>query len=518
MIDADGNGRTLRRAAGRAERQPVRHLPARTAQVRGHDQSEDEAVRVELEDDRQGAGRRDAQQARGPGQGLDGRDRDSARGRQGDGRQVHADAAAGAGRRLAHQHVPHGRARRASRSRRRAGRRRWWATSTRSTSSASSCSATRRAAVPPPAPPVAPAVAQGEVGRRQQHAGERAGRQEGARRREDRRRRGQEEVDALAPRSGERAVRRVASPRGAATRVGVRGRVAASRVPARGVRLDGDVVTRRRLRRRQRPRQLSAATSDGVRAGGAGGEAVRAVGGADGRAPLPADPAAAGAARGGAGSGAQAGEAGARAGRAPRLGDDRAGAAGARRRAAGPGRGRVSAGALRAGRAVAPHPACRALRRTARPSWPAHVRGEITEMLRTADIRRVGIGIDRSGRHDLRRRSACRRDTSSCSRRFRGSVPPGGQVSIQARIARRPRESGGRGHRARRYGARAEAAPAQGRDTRRSFAALAAGRYQVEIVASGKVGSTVLANFPALLRRRAARRRAARARASARSR
>ena len=88
MIDADGNGRTY------VELQVApngnlfdTYLPERR-KYEDTINPEDEAVLVELEDDRQGARRRDAEQARGPGQGLDGRARDSARGRQGDGRQV----------------------------------------------------------------------------------------------------------------------------------------------------------------------------------------------------------------------------------------------------------------------------------------------------------------------------------------------------------------------------------------------------------------------------------------------
>ena len=88
MIDADGNGRTYVELQVAPNGNVFDTYLPEHRKYEDTDESEAEAVRVELEDERQGARRRHAEQARGPGQGLDRRAGDSARGRQGDGRQV----------------------------------------------------------------------------------------------------------------------------------------------------------------------------------------------------------------------------------------------------------------------------------------------------------------------------------------------------------------------------------------------------------------------------------------------
>jgi len=125
---------------------------------------------------------------------------------------------------------------------------------------------------------------------------------------------------------------------------------------------------------------------------------------------------------------------------------------------------------------------------------PAHVRPEITEILRTADIRRVGIGIDRSG--DMTRVVfGLQAKKIELLQAIPRQVPSGGQVSIQARIAAgfanpevvvtAP------------DGTVREQKPTVRKGVIHDVVrCLTAGRHQVEITASGKGGSDVLANFP----------------------
>jgi len=124
----------------------------------------------------------------------------------------------------------------------------------------------------------------------------------------------------------------------------------------------------------------------------------------------------------------------------------------------------------------------------------AHTRGEIAEMLRTADIRRVGIGIDRSGGmiHVVLGLQEKHVELLEAIPRH---VPPGGQVSIQARIGAGLANPGvvvtapdGT--------VRQQDPPLRKGVIRDVVRCLTAGRHQVEIVASGPAGSTVLANFP----------------------
>ena len=125
---------------------------------------------------------------------------------------------------------------------------------------------------------------------------------------------------------------------------------------------------------------------------------------------------------------------------------------------------------------------------------PAHVRGEITDMLRTADIRRVGIGIDRSG--DMTRVVfGMQAKKIELLQAIPRQVPAGGQVSIEARI--------GAGFANPEVvvtapdGTVREQNPTVRKGVIRDVVrCLAAGRHQVEIVATGKGGSDVLANFP----------------------
>jgi uncharacterized protein YkwD len=121
-------------------------------------------------------------------------------------------------------------------------------------------------------------------------------------------------------------------------------------------------------------------------------------------------------------------------------------------------------------------------------------RAEITEMMRTADIGRVGIGVDRAGDTTyvaigLQERRLTLLGT--ISRR----LPPGGHAAIAARLAPGLTHPG-IAITAPDGTVREEIPPLRDGVIRGDVRCAGNGRYQVEIVAAGKVGSTVLANFP----------------------
>jgi uncharacterized protein YkwD len=126
--------------------------------------------------------------------------------------------------------------------------------------------------------------------------------------------------------------------------------------------------------------------------------------------------------------------------------------------------------------------------------FSANARAEIAEMIRTADIGRVGIGVDRSGDTTYIAIGLQERRVillGPIPRR----LPPGGHVAIAARLARglanpevvitAPDGT-----------VREQMPPLRDGVVRGELRCGANGKYQVEIVAAGKVGSTVLANFP----------------------
>ena len=291
-------------------------------------------------------------------------------------------------------------------------------------------------------------------------------RPQGNRRGQGGRRREQEEVDgarrfSLAPRSGER--------------VGVRGRVALAAVPAGRVRVHEHGAATSPLHVHALGRSSSDSNRGGESNPSAGSPrrarregAMRRRSAADGRSPPPRD---------GLGRALLAEvRAAARkqrrrppeTRRAARLGDDRSGAARPRRRAAGARRRRFPARALRAGRAVAPHPAVERPDAAAPPSCSARARGEIAEMLRDGRHRARRHRRRSDRRHDLHRARPAGAARRRCWTRSRGACRRGGRAPIAARIAPRAHASRGRDHRARRHRARADAAAARRRGARRA--------------------------------------------------
>ena len=372
--------------------------------------------------------------------------------------------------------------------------------------------------VPPPRRAVAPALAKEKSGgaRRRSARPAQRRRRPPPRPRPPRRARRSNARGPLAPRGGERAGT-LRSPRPAQRGEGRgEGPVAVAVCLRGGVRRDAGAAARQRRAHVSADVASAATTRHGragrLRAGRAGGEELRA----DARRPI-GRAAAAGrsAAAGVAGEVRAAARKQRRAGRPSRIArldwamTDLARQR-ARRRSAGAGRGRVPAGALRPGRAVAAHPAVAAHHRRGAASSARNARAEIAEMLRTADIGRVGIGVDRLGRHDLRRDRRCRRQhvelLGAIPRRCRAA----GHAPIAARIAARPREPRRRDHGARRHGARADAAAARRRRPRR--APLRRGRALPGRDRGGRrrPAATVLANFPVYCGVDAARRGAAR--------
>ena len=148
MIDADRNGKSYVELQVAPNGHDLRHLPAGVPQVRERPGSQAQAVRLEQQDQGGGQGRRHAQPAQGSGQGLGGGDRHPAAD-VGGLATPGVKAAAQAGRHLAGEPLPPGRARGQGPAGLGLVAAAWWVTSTRSTSSASWCSATRRATCPP---------------------------------------------------------------------------------------------------------------------------------------------------------------------------------------------------------------------------------------------------------------------------------------------------------------------------------------------------------------------------------
>jgi uncharacterized protein YkwD len=125
----------------------------------------------------------------------------------------------------------------------------------------------------------------------------------------------------------------------------------------------------------------------------------------------------------------------------------------------------------------------------------ARARGEIAEMLREADIDRVGIGVDRTA-DTIYIALALQERRVTLLEAVPRRLPSRGRTAIAARIAR------GLTHPevviTAPDGTVREQTPPLLRDgaVRGDLQCAADGRYQVEIVASGTTGSAVLANFP----------------------
>jgi uncharacterized protein YkwD len=123
-----------------------------------------------------------------------------------------------------------------------------------------------------------------------------------------------------------------------------------------------------------------------------------------------------------------------------------------------------------------------------------HARAEITEMLRTADIGRVGIGVDRAGDmiYVVLGLQEKRVELLAAIPR---QIPLGGHVALEARIAAgfaKPEVviTAPDGT------VRQQTPPLLKGVIRDVIRCIAAGRHQVEIAAAGTLGSSVLANFP----------------------
>jgi uncharacterized protein YkwD len=124
----------------------------------------------------------------------------------------------------------------------------------------------------------------------------------------------------------------------------------------------------------------------------------------------------------------------------------------------------------------------------------ARARDDIKEMLRSAGIGRVGIGVDRSD-DMVYVALALQEKRLDLLAPIPRRLPPGGQASIEARLAAHltnpaiaitaPDGS-----------VREQAPPLSKGFVRSEIRCAADGRYQVEIVASGTTGAMVLANFP----------------------
>jgi uncharacterized protein YkwD len=125
---------------------------------------------------------------------------------------------------------------------------------------------------------------------------------------------------------------------------------------------------------------------------------------------------------------------------------------------------------------------------------PAHTRDQIAQMMRGGDIGRVGIGIDRSGGTTYVGLALQERRlelVEAVPRR----LPSGGRAALAVRIAR-GLEKPGFAITAPDGSVREEASPPRSGVLRGELRCVADGRYQVEVVASGRAGATVLANFP----------------------
>ncbi len=138
-------------------------------------------------------------------------------------------------------------------------------------------------------------------------------------------------------------------------------------------------------------------------------------------------------------------------------------------------------------------------------------RDEITEMMRAADIGRVGIGVDRRGRHDVHRdrlagaaRDAARADSAA---------PAAAQVTRRSRPSRaRPHPPGIAITAPDGPSARRPSPLRDGVDSRRAPLRRATGGTRSRSSAAGKTAAPVLANFPVYCGVRAADGRAPRRR------
>jgi uncharacterized protein YkwD len=126
--------------------------------------------------------------------------------------------------------------------------------------------------------------------------------------------------------------------------------------------------------------------------------------------------------------------------------------------------------------------------------FSANARAEIAEMIHAADIGRVGVGVDRSGDMTYIAIGLQERRVTLL-RPIPRRLPPGGHVPIAARLGRGLANPGvvitspdGT--------VREQTPPLRAGVVRSELRCGPNGKYQVEIVAAGKVGSTVLANFP----------------------
>ena len=348
-----------------------------------------------------------------------------------------------AGRRLAHQHVPDGRAAGQAAAGGRAGRRRWWVTSTRSTGSASWCSATRRARCRRRAPPPAAGAGEGEGGRRR---GRRRSAPPATARPPPPPRSGaaheQEEVSARDRPSPREAGRGSGAMAGGGVGIAAGRVLAARRAASRGTSTSTSA----------RHVHGSGETVAGDGPGGRGqtpGFAPAAVA-AKSYAPTRRPTAGArrrgsrcaGAARGGARGRAQAGRKPPGAGRPARLGDDRSRAARPRRRAARAGRRSISCSRTTGWSSRRLTSCSRARRCGARPSSRARARGEIAEMLRARPSRPRRHRRRPRGRHDLHRArlagdAASRCWTGPAAAAARGPRADRGAHRQRSRAARR---------------------------------------------------------------------------------
>ncbi len=126
--------------------------------------------------------------------------------------------------------------------------------------------------------------------------------------------------------------------------------------------------------------------------------------------------------------------------------------------------------------------------------FSANARAEIEEMIRTADIGRVGIGVDRSGDMTYIAIGLQERRVTLLGAIPR-RLPSAGHAPIAARLPR-GLASPGIAITAPDGTVREQMPPLRDGVVRGELRCAGDGKYQVEIVAAGKIGSTVLANFP----------------------
>ncbi|HXU04692.1 MAG TPA: CAP domain-containing protein [Polyangia bacterium] len=124
----------------------------------------------------------------------------------------------------------------------------------------------------------------------------------------------------------------------------------------------------------------------------------------------------------------------------------------------------------------------------------AHTRGEIAAMLRSADIHRVGVGVDRSD-DTIYIALALQERRVELLDAIPRRLPTGGHAPLSARIApglTKPEIA----ITAPDGSVREQTPPLQKGVVRADIQCAGDGRYQVEIVATDATGSAVLANFP----------------------